>query len=198
MLPIGQIQGFNMAKLTLPQACFLIHHKIPLSQVFDATGMKQKEYREVMKDLGMVIAIGLNPCTAREKHTLKDKYGKCVQCGTHNLAFQKRYNELGFIYVARSEGIGLVKIGTAKDTAQREYSLNNFGYGGGSDWKIHFTKQCNKYGRIEFEAHQTLMPHNVHRSYWKQNSLVDCNELFDCEVELAIQTIEKVISQHQN
>jgi len=185
-----------MAKLTLPQAGFLIHHKIPLSKVFDATGMKKEEYLKVMKDLGMTIAIGLNPCTAREKHTLKDKYGHCVQCKTNNFAFQKRYNELGFIYVARSESIGLTKIGTAKDTTQREYSLNNVGYGGSSDWKIQFTKQCNKHGRIEFEAHQALMTHNVHRSYWKQGSLIDCTELFDCEVELAIKTIEDTILRY--
>ncbi len=103
-----------------------------------------------MKDLGMTIAIGLNPCTARERHTLKDKYGHCIQCGTHNLAFQKRFNESGFIYVAKSESLGLIKIGTAKDIVQREYSLNNWGYGGCSDWKIKFNRQCNKHGRIEF------------------------------------------------
>jgi hypothetical protein len=182
-----------MAELTLAQICFLIHHKTPLSQVFDATGMKKEEYKEIMKELGMTIAIGLNPCKSREGHTLKDKYGHCVQCETNNFAFQKRFNESGFIYVARSESLGLIKIGTAKDTAQREYSLNNFGYGGSSDWKIMFTKQCNKYGRTEFEAHQALMPHNVHRSYWKQGNLVNCNELFDCEVELAIKTIKDTI-----
>ena len=185
-----------MAQLTLSQICFLIHHKVPSSQVFDATGMKKEEYREVMKDLGMTIAIGLNPCTARERHTLKDKYGHCVQCDTNNLAFQKRFNESGFIYVARSESLGLTKIGTAKDTAKREYSLNNFGYGGCSDWKIQFTKQCSKHGRIEFEAHQALMPYNVHKSYWKQGNLIDCAELFDCEVELAIKTIEEIILRY--
>lgn len=185
-----------MAKLTLPQICFLIHYKIPPSQVFDATGMKKKDYEEVMKDLGMTIAIGLNPCKARERHTLKDKYGHCVQCGTHNFAFQKRYNELGFIYVARSESIKLTKIGTAKDPAQREYSLNNSGYGGSIDWKIQFTKQCNKYGQIEFEAHQALKIYNVSREYYRQGNLVECSELFNCEVELAIKTIEDTILQY--
>ena len=187
-----------MAELTPAQNCFLIHHKIPLSQVFDATGMKKKEYKEVMKELGMTIAIGLNPCKARERHTLKDKHGHCVQCKPVNLAFQKRYNESGFIYIARSESLKLIKIGTAKDTVKREYSLNNFGYGGCSDWKIMFTEQCNKHGRIEFEAHQALMPHNVRKSYWKQDNLVDCSELFDCEVELAILTIEKIILRIDN
>jgi hypothetical protein len=186
-----------MAELTFAQNCFLIHHKIPLSQVFDATGMKKKEYEEVMKELGMTIAIGVNPCRAIERHTLKDKHGHCVQCKPVNFAFQKRYNESGYIYVARSESLGLTKIGTAKDPARREYSLNNFGYGGCSDWKIIFTRQCNKYGRIEFEAHQALMSHKVHKSYWKQDNWVDCSELFDCEVELAVKTIEDTILQYQ-
>ena len=55
-----------MAELTLAQNSFLIHHKIPLSQVFDATGMKKEEYKELMKELGMTIAIGVNHCRGLE------------------------------------------------------------------------------------------------------------------------------------
>ena len=150
-----------------------------------------------MKDLGMTIAIGLNPCTARERHTLKDKYGHCVQCETNNFAFQKRYNELGFIYVASSESIGLVKIGTAKDTAKREYSLNNVGYGGCNDWKIQFTQQYEKMGRIEFDVHQSLKTYSVSKEYWRQGNPVECSELFNCSVELAIKTIEDNILRYR-
>ena len=186
-----------MAELTLTQIYFLQDQGIPMSQLFDATGMKKSEYKQIMKDLGMVVAIGVTPCNAAG-HTLRTRHGHCVQCdcGTRNLAFLKRYDETGLVYVARSESIKLTKIGTARDdAAQREYSLNRSGYGGGSDWKIYFVQQCDKAGRVEFNVHKSLMPHNVSRSYWKQDMLVDCAELFNCEVELAIKTIEQFISQ---
>jgi hypothetical protein len=182
-----------MTELTLDQILFLGEHGIPISSVFDATGMKRDEYRNAMKELGMIVAVGVNPCTAIERHTLKDKYGKCIQCKPHNLSFQKRYHESEFIYVARSESTGLIKIGVAKDTARREYSLNKIEYGRCNDWKIQFNQKCDKTARVEFDVHQSLQTYTVSRCYWRQGSLVHCSELFNCEVELAIKTIKDTI-----
>ncbi len=159
-----------MAKLTDSQTKFLKTQGIPLSQVFDATGMKSSEYKQIMKDIGMVVAIGVTPCDALG-HTLRTRHGHCVQCGTHNLAFLKRYDDLGTIYVAKDSSSKLVKIGTAKDASGRENSLNRFGYGGSNDWQIQFTQQCDRAGRIEFHVHQTLSPYRVSKSYWKQGRL---------------------------
>jgi hypothetical protein len=183
-----------MTKLTDNQTKFLKTQGIPLSRVFDATGMKPSEYKPIMKDLGMDVAIGVTPCK-EVGHTLRIRGGHCLQCGTHNLAFLRRYSDEATIYAATSTILKLTKIGTAKDASKREYSLNNSRYGDSNDWKIQFTQQCPKAGRIEFEVHQALMPFNVSRSYWKQGNLVDCEELFDCNVELAIATIKQTISK---
>lgn len=183
-----------MTKLTLPQICFLIDQGIPMYQVFDATGIKTGDYKRIMKELGMAVAIGVTPCK-KAGHTLRDSGGHCLQCGTHNIAFRRRYHESGTLYVARSENLGLTKIGTAKVVGKREYTLNNCGYGGSSDWKMQFTQHCDKVARVELEVHQILKNHNVSKSYWKQDNLVDCSEIFDCEVELAIKAIEQIISQ---
>ncbi len=183
-----------MAKLTDGQIKFLGIQGIPLSQVFDATGMKSSEYKQIMKDIGMVVAIGVTPCDA-SGHKLRTRHGHCVQCGTHNLAFLKRYDDLGIIYVAKDATSKLAKIGTAKDASGRENSLNRVGYGGSNNWKIEFAQQCERAGRIEFNVHQALSPYRVSKSYWKQGHLVDCNELFDCDVELAITTIKRIISE---
>ena len=62
-----------MTKLTDSQTKFLGTQGIPLSQVFDATGMKSSEYKQIMKDIGMVVAIGVTPCDA-SGHTLRTRH----------------------------------------------------------------------------------------------------------------------------
>jgi len=184
-----------MTKPTQSQINFLNQQKIPLYQLFDATGLKFTEYKQIMKDLGMVVAVGVTPCN-EAGHTLRDRHGHCVQCGTHNFAFRRRHYDSGVIYLARSESLQLSKVGTTKDASGREKSLNRFGYGGSCDWKIQYSKQCDEAGRVEFNVHQALKNHNVSKSYWKQGRLIDCAELFNCGVELAIETIENIISQY--
>ena len=51
----------RMTKLTQDQIDFLRNHRIPLSNVYDATGMSRKQCQEEMKKLGMLFAIGVTP-----------------------------------------------------------------------------------------------------------------------------------------
>src|SRR5260370_12836633 len=156
-----------MAKPSGEELAFVKRHGIPLSQVFDATGMPNERYKKLMRELGMVVAIGVTPC-ALVRHTLRTRYGHCVQCGTHNLAFLKRFDEAGDVYVARSKSSALTKIGTANDAAERARSLNNFGYGGSNDWNIKFVRRCDKAGRVEVIAHQALERFSASRAYEEQ------------------------------
>jgi hypothetical protein len=180
-----------MTQLNQDQIFFLEEQGIPISWIFDATGMSPKEFKKVMEELGMSYAIGVSPCFFG--HTLKNKRNRCVQCETRHIAFSSRYHKSGFIYVARSEDLGLIKIGIAEDMKQRQYSLNNTEYGGCSDWEIQFTLQCNKMGRLERDVLKALKTYNIPKPYWRLGSLVHCNELFNCEVELAIKTIKDTI-----
>jgi hypothetical protein len=40
-----------MIKLSKEQENFLIHHKIPFSQIFDASEIRPKDYKIIMKEL---------------------------------------------------------------------------------------------------------------------------------------------------
>ena len=184
---------FSMAKLSPDQLKFLVQHKIPLSQVFDGTDIPRHRHSKLMRGLGMVVAIGVAPCAAAG-HTLRTRAGHCAQCGTHNLAFLRRFDEKGDVYVAKSESSGLIKIGTAQDASERAESLNNFGYGGYYDWVIQFVQHCDRAGRVEFKVHKALAQHCVTRTYEKQGNVVNCNELFVCETTLAIATINEILA----
>ena len=157
-------------------------------------GMSTRRYKRVMKELGMVVAIGVSRC-AKAKHTMRTRYGHCVQCGTHNLAFLKRYENAGGVYVASSGELGLIKIGTAAYAEEREESLRAFGYGGGSDWKIEYKRNCDRAGRVEFIAHQSLVLHSIDRTYEKQGHIIDCHELFECDIDVAIAAIDQAVAK---
>ena len=177
-----------MAKLSAEQMRFLEKHFIPLSRVFDASGMSKREREHAMKELDMLVAIGVSPCS-KGGHTMKTRSGHCPQCGTHNLAFLRRHEESGSVYVAVSKSIGLVKVGAAGCPQVRLNTLNQFGYGGASDWKISFSVECNKAGKVEYETQKLLRANQVSRSYLKSGSVVDCLELFDCKPSEAEQAI---------
>ncbi len=168
---------------------FFLRHQIPLSQVFDATGYSRSEYEAIMSELGMIVAIGVSPC-ARAGHTIRTRAGHCVQCGTHNLAFLRRFDDAGYVYVASSESLRLVKVGTTSDADARLSTLNYFGYGGTYDWAMQFVRHCPRAGRIEFLAQQELWRYVVWRDYEKQGESVRCQELFSCTARVAISAVK--------
>jgi hypothetical protein len=183
-----------MARLTSEQQRFLNDQRVPLSRVFDATGMTQSQYTTAMKALEFDVAIGVKPC-AKAGHTLRTRYGHCVQCGTHNLAFLKRYDDPGDVYVASSSSTGLVKIGTSKSASQRISMLSGEGYGGGSDWSLRFHSYCQRAGRVEFIAQRKLQHIRRNASYLKAGFLVECQELFECPVDLAMVAVRSAMGE---
>lgn len=181
-----------MAKTSSVQKRFLEAQSIPLSRVFDASGMSRSAYQAAMRELDMVVAIGVSPCK-EAGHTLRTRAGHCAQCNTHALAFLLRHDAFGEVYVAVSTKGGLVKIGTAKGAQGRMATLNGFGYGGVSDWKLYSQYACDKAGRVEFLAQSTLNEHRTSRSYVKTGIPVDCQELFSCSASAAAEAIQAAL-----
>lgn len=134
-----------MTKLTSDQITFLDDQRIPLSRVFNASGMSPREYQLIMRDLDMVVAFGVSSCKTAG-HTLRTRAGHCAQCNTAALAFMMRFDERAEIYVASSASHNLTKIGVAKNHLERLKTLNSQGYGGADDWAIHFFSEANNAG----------------------------------------------------
>lgn len=183
-----------MAKVSPDQMRFLQAQSIPLSRVFDASGMSRSSYQTAMRELDMIVAVGVSPCI-EAGHTLRTRPGHCAQCNTHALAFLLRDEEAGEVYVAISARTGLVKIGTSKNSYSRMNNLNSYGYGGTADWKVHYHHACNKAGRVEFLAQKGLSGHRTSRSYVRTGETVDCQELFNCTAAIATAAVQIALKQ---
>lgn len=176
------------------QMRFLQAQSIPLSRVFDASGMPRTTYQLLMRELEMFIAVGVSPCR-KAGHTIRTSAGHCAECNTAALAFLRRHYESGVVYVAVSVRIGLVKIGTTLSTQARIKTLNGFGYGGATDWKIHFQQSCDRAGRVEFLAQNTLAKYRTYRTYVKTGNTVNCQELFSCNALVATTAVKSALNQ---
>jgi hypothetical protein len=183
-----------MTKATAEQIRFLQAQAIPLSRLFDATGMSRAVYQAAMKELEMVVAVGVSPCK-EAGHTLRTRAGHCAQCNTHALAFLLRHDEPGEVYIATSAKMHLLKIGTSQYSLARMSNLNSYGYGGATDWSVHSNQSCKKAGRVEFMAHGLLHNHRVSRSYTKTGYTVECQELFSCTPAEATTAVQAAIRQ---
>jgi hypothetical protein len=168
-----------MSKLSDEQREFLQHHNIPVDMVFDATGLKRKDWTVQMKQLGLRFAFGVGPCK-KGNHTLRTLGGNCIQCKPADIAFTNRHFDDGFVYIAYSFEQVLLKVGVAVSVIKRVSSLNNLGYAGANDWKALQSIKAKRAGEAEFAIHSDLSAHHVKVSYLRDGNPVDCREVFRC------------------
>lgn len=124
-----------MATLTDEQFKFLRSQNIPLSALFDATGMKKADYRLAMKSEEKSFAYGVTSC-GKGEHTLRTRAGHCIQCNHSRIAYMLRHDARAYVYIAASAVGCLIKIGSSIDLAGRTDKLNRYQYGGQKDWQI--------------------------------------------------------------
>ena len=168
-----------MTKLTGDQINFLKSHRINPSELFDAGGMRRIDYERRMEKTGQHFAFGVTPCK-KLGHTLRTKYGHCVQCKPDKIAYMLRHGQPGEVYIAASRAEGLIKIGSSTQIVERLYNLNLFKYGGASDWRILITASCSEAGRIEARTQERLSEFKCSSKYFRSGEETTCYELFDC------------------
>jgi len=181
-----------MAKLTSEQLAFLNRHGVSISEVYDATGMRRKHYYSDMKLLEMRVAIGVTPCT-NKGHTMRNRNGRCVQCNPSSFAFEKRFEERAFVYVAGSIAKNIIKVGYSESCHSRGEILNRLGYGNASDWTLLFYVRCARAGEVENKVHKQLERYATQITYTRESHEVDCLELFACNYSNARNAIESVL-----
>ena len=183
-----------MAELTPSQLRFLSTQEVPLSKTFDAQGMERWLYRELMSSDDLWIAYGVSPCDLGQ-HTLRTRTGSCVQCGTAQLAFLKRWKGRGYIYVASSSEIVATKVGVASNPVKRIDTLNRIGYGGASDWSLFNSGPCANMGMMEHQVHTLLSAHRIPAVYIRAGHFVECKELFKKSPTAAWKVVVKVLER---
>ena len=162
---------------------FLVRHGVDTADIFDATGMKRKEYRPRMKKLDLMFATGVTPCNAYG-HRIRNRYGNCVQCSPGVTSYANRYHIAGDVYVAHSEVGQLVKVGMSNDLADRIQQLNVHRPGGFSDWKLLTSINVENAGRVENALQVRLREYQADYAYLARDSF--CKELFTCSPSLAL------------
>lgn len=173
-----------MAILTANQLTFLKDQDISLGDVFDATGLKRKDYQELMREAGVHFAYGTNPCSAGG-HTIRSRAGHCIQCHTSAIAYSKRHSSEAHVYISTSQDKGLTKVGLSIDLTDRLYKLNDYRYGGARDWRIERSLYTQNAGRVEFATHERLAASRTEGSYIRAGRVQTCYELFRCDLARA-------------
>ena len=182
--------------LTNEQLNFLEEHNVPLEKVFDAQDLTKKEYRARMKELDKSIAYNVTPCR-KKGHTLRNRSGHCIQCNTAYLAFQKRNDSKGIVYIAKSNKGNIIKIGYSKSFDTRSESLNRTEYAGYSDWVIEFAIKSKKAGKIEHRICSALHEYSQKTHYEHDNHLQEANEIFNCPYELAVEELLEICESNK-
>lgn len=167
--------------LSASELLFILKHGISLSSIFDATGLRKKDYVDVMREGGFPFACGTSPCRAGG-HRLRTRAGHCIQCDTSKIAYMLRWQSSGYVYIAYSESLSLTKIGFSLDFDERIRSLNSSMYGGVSDWSLikHYYFEDDA-GVAENLVHRELAEWRAELSCFSGSSLVSCREVYNCD-----------------
>ena len=169
-----------MAILSSDQLFFLQTQKIPMSSLFDASGMRAADYQVAMKKEGKSFAYGVTPC-AKGGHTLRTRKGHCIECDHAKIAFMLRHDKRAYVYIAASYAGKLIKIGSSGDVGDRAKKLSEYRYGGFEDWQILSTAATDSAGRVECDAQSRLAPFSVAGHYLRAGRIQECYELFRCD-----------------
>lgn len=171
---------------------FLRHHRINIDDdVLDARYLTTSEYKVKAKAQQKDVVLSSTPCQ-KLGHRLRTRYGHCLQCDIKKIVHLKRYNKIGYVYLAYSNTGKIAKIGLTNDLIQRQDSLNlnthdNSGYAGYDDWKIIVhTEEVTNSGRIEHTIQNHFLEYSCERSYTREGRVQIAYEVFDIELNEAI------------
>ena len=170
---------------------FIEDHKIPTELLFDGEGMKKKDYRAAMKKCGAKFVYNTTPCS-KAGHTLRTRAGHCVPCDPKKLSFMNRHHEDGYVYVAYSKTLDMVKIGLSKTAKGRASSLNSNRLGGVQDWEILLARYTDKAGVVETAAHRRVGEYRV-PGVARENDGTVCKEVFNCTIQQAIRAVNNAV-----
>jgi len=174
-----------MTDLTAEERQFLKEYRIPLSNLFDASGYRRvKDYQAQMKEDGIGFAFGTKPCGAGG-HKLRTRKGHCIMCRPDRISYYMRYRSEGFVYIAGSLRTKFIKVGMTTDLTERLNNLKAHQYGTTKDWEMLATVRTKRAGECEYNVHQALDRYRADGTYTKAGKPYVCYELFSCGFKIA-------------
>ena len=181
--------------LSEEQIHFLKNQNIPLHLVFNAFGMSKSEYRVIMKELNKLVAFNVTPCK-KSGHTLRTRSGHCCQCNTATLAYQKRNDSAGIVYVAGSKSGSIMKIGFSKAMEVRSKSLIRTKYAGQSDWEILYAIKSKNAGTIDTKVYSLMNKYSLEFEYNHDGEWHDSHKTYHCSYSKCKELVLKAANDH--
>lgn len=158
---------------------FLESQNISEYELFNAKGRPVSQCKQEMENHGKLFAYNTTPCR-NYGHTLRSRSSHCIQCNTARIAFQRRHESAGMVYVAGSLKGSIIKIGYTKDVQIREESLNRTGYAGYYDWIVLFAIRSINAGEVESRLDMALKNYSYSLDYLHDGGVQEANEIFKC------------------
>lgn len=174
--------------LTSAEKAFLRGQNVSQDDVCDARAFPAKSRKEQAKKLGCNFMIGVE--CRKAGHRLRTRNNHCIQCDHAKIAYQLRRSNTGYVYIAHSASLKLIKVGYSLDLQERKRSLNASRYGEVKDWCIIYYIKSKYAGQLESNIQKGLEGHQENRKYYKDNHWQSTNELFRCGFKVVKETID--------
>ena len=146
---------------------FCHKYGIPEERLFDASGIRPIDFKEIMEAEEKWAAYGVTPCK-REGHILRNRTNTCLMCDTSQVGYMLRSKKAGYLYVASGAGGALMKLGFSRDPFNRLKIANYEGWGGYGDWRLVCYAWSSEGGRIEGQLHSGFSDTRVPLE-WERN-----------------------------
>lgn len=169
--------------LTEQELRFLTALGLSIDDVLDARRLSSRARRRMAEEARKTLILG-SPCE-KAGHRLRTRSGHCAQCDTRKIAFQSRYSQIGYVYIAGSMLKKVIKVGTTESIAGRQSSLRKEGYAGCHDWTILAHVKVANCGRLEQRTLQLLDEYKNIESYLKDGKEQYAWEAFRCSFTVA-------------
>ncbi|WP_026953962.1 GIY-YIG nuclease family protein [Algoriphagus vanfongensis] len=167
---------------------FIKHHKLDQKLFYNASGKKISEIFGEMHYVDAIFAYNTTPCK-KGNHTIRDRNNHCLICRTANIAFQKRYHESGYLYIAGSMEGKLIKIGITNNIEKRKYTLKKTSYANQNDWEIIYFLYTKNVGLLEYLCSCKLVNHITKIQYSHAGKLSMAKEIFYCSFKKALKVV---------
>ena len=172
---------------------FFEKHNIDLKFTIDAMqNVINENFKNLMRSQNKYYAYNTNLC--EKGHNIKSRSNHCLICDSYDIKIYKELYDSGFIYIAGSKKLKLIKIGSSKDNltvAKRQLSLNDKkGYAETNDWKILVSYFCDKRGFHEKEIHKLLKPNEAVGYVYTKDDLTNATEIYRCSYKKANEICE--------
>jgi len=149
-----------------------------------------------MRDEGKFVAYGVTRCR-KGNHSLRSRSGNCLQCFPATIAFSRRSDSPGYVYLAQSHNEKLIKVGFSGDPDNRIYIANLEGYGGAWDWCIRRLVWSERGGELERKLHHDLEDYRIDIEWYRNGSSILTRELFSCALGTASKALKRILDSDE-